>query len=551
MRVKKFVIFYLLVASMNAVFSQSTTWSKQFADAIIDRYSNINHLTNKGWEYSNSIVLIGIEQVYYETGNEKYLAYIKKYIDSFIDANGNINFDASANNLDHLHPGWLCITLYEAYGDEKYKKAAENIRAEFDNQPRNTQGGFWHKQKYENQMWADGIYMAEPFLIRYGTVFNDLEYCANEATKQAILIADHAYDSTTHLMLHGWDETKEASWADAENGNSPEVWSRGMGWYCMALVDILDYLPESHANYNRLVEIMQGLAIGIKTYQDEEAGLWYQVVNKGELESNWHETSGSAMFVYSLRKAIRKHYIDSVTYMPVVEKGWEGLQTKITLDSKNQPIINDFVRGMGIKDSYDSYVAQQKVSTPDSRYSHGYCGILMAASEMEFPLPQYYTLNITKNGSGRVNLSEARDDYAEGSNITITATPNEEWTFVEWTGSINSTEASLSITMDSSMNIVANFEELVNLKDMVECYPYVLKYNRIGSELNIEIIDNAIFKNCYVVDVNGRICYENSSFLKGNNLQNNTINLSSFRPGVYLVNMHINNKTYTQGIVKY
>lgn len=371
----------LLLISATA---QETTWCKDFSDAIISRYSNINDLTGKGWEYSNSIVLIGIEKMYYETGEAKYLNYIKNYIDGYVDSNGNINFKSSDNNLDHLHPGWLLITLYEETGEEKYKKAAENIRAEFDLQPRNPSGGYWHKQRYPNQMWADGVYMAEPFLIRYGAVFDDFEYCANEATTQAILIADHAYLEDKNLLLHGWDETKKASWANPVSGKSPEVWSRGMGWYCMALVDILDYLPKEHANYNRMVEILQDLAVGIKTYQDASSGLWYQVVDKGNQNGNWLETSGSAMFVYSLKKGIDEGYIDSATYMPVVEKGWEGLQTTITLDSKRQPVINNFVQGMGIKDNYATYISQSRVSTPNSRYPHGYCGILLAAHEMEY-----------------------------------------------------------------------------------------------------------------------------------------------------------------------
>lgn len=361
-----------------------TSWTKDFSDAIMARYYNINDLTGKGWEYSNSIVLIGIEKMYYETGEAKYLNYIKRYIDGYVDANGNINFNSSDNNLDHLHPGWLLITLYEETGEEKYKKAADNIRAEFDRQPRNRSGGYWHKQRYPNQMWADGVYMAQPFLIRYGAAFDDLEYCANEATKQAILIADHAYLEDKNLLLHGWDETKNASWANPTTGQSPEVWSRGMGWYCMALVDILDYLPKEHTNYNRMVEILQDLAVGIKTYQDASSGLWYQVVDKGNLNGNWLETSGSAMFVYSLKKGIDEGYLDSATYMPVVEKGWEGLQTTITLDRSRQPVINNFVQGMGIKDTYASYISQQRVSTPNSRYPHGYCGILLAAYEMEY-----------------------------------------------------------------------------------------------------------------------------------------------------------------------
>jgi len=360
------------------------TLTQEFSDAIIERFADINDLTNKGWEYNNSIVLIGIEKMYYASNDEKYLNYIKHHVDKYVDADGNIDFDPYEDNLDCLHPGWLLITLYEETGEVKYKLAAQKIRAEFDNQPRNSSGGFWHKKKYPNQMWADGIYMAEPFLIRYGAAFDDMDYCADEVTKQATLLATHAYDSTLNLIKHGWDETKTASWADTETGLSPEVWSRGLGWYCMALVDIFDYLPKDHPKRDRLIEITSGLAKGIAQFQDSESGLWYQVVDKAEKKGNWLESSGSAMFVYFLKKASDNNYIDAGTYLPVAEKGWNGLQAVVTRDSHNQPVINQFVRGMGIKNNYNEYISEEIVSTPSSRFPHGYCGILLAASVMEY-----------------------------------------------------------------------------------------------------------------------------------------------------------------------
>ena len=377
------LIITLSVVLSTFSYSQDTNWTVSFADAIMQRYPNINDLTHKGWEYSNSIVLSGIEKVYYETGDLKYLNYIKKYIDSYVSSNGNISFNPDANNLDNLHPGWLCITLYQETGLEKYEIAAGKIRAEFDNQPKNDSGGFWHKQTYSNQMWADGIYMAEPFLMRYGAVFWDLDSASDIATRQAILLANHAYDSVNNLIYHGWDETKEAAWADNVTGRSPEVWSRGMGWYSMALVDMLDFLPRTHKNYNRIVEILQGLATGIKKYQDADSGLWYQVVDKGDSVGNWIETSGSAMFIYALKKAVRKGYIDT-SYNSVANKAWIALKLRVTFDESDLPVINDFAPAMGIKTSYAEYVAQTRVSTPPSSHPHGYCGFLLAGSEMEF-----------------------------------------------------------------------------------------------------------------------------------------------------------------------
>jgi unsaturated rhamnogalacturonyl hydrolase len=362
---------------------EENIWTKAFADAIIVRYDNIDDLTHKGFEYSNSIVLVGIEKLYHETGDRRYLEYIKNYVDDYVDEHGLVEFDATSRNLDLFHPGLLCITLYEELGEEKYRLAAQTIRKEFDNQPVNEYGGFWHKGEYPNQMWADGRYVAEPFLVRYGKVFGEMDYAASTATEQAILLANFAYDSTKNLLYHAWDPSLQASWADPLTGLSGYVWSRGMGWYCMALVDILDYLPSDHENYHRMIELIRGLASGLKDYQDPVSGLWYQVVDMPSTPSNWIEISGSAMFVYALKKAINRNYIDADEYTPVVEEAWEGLKQNISLDGDGLPVINNFARSMGVKDSYKDYISVEKVSAPGSVHPHGYCGILLASAAME------------------------------------------------------------------------------------------------------------------------------------------------------------------------
>ncbi|MFB6318796.1 glycoside hydrolase family 88 protein [Saccharicrinis sp. FJH54] len=441
--------------------AQETNWGVEFSEAIMYRHPNtINDMTHKGWEYSNSIVLYGMIKIYNYTHNPAYLEYVKKYVDDFVSASGNISFDSSANNLDHLHPGLLLNYLYRETGIEKYKKAADIIRSEFDKQPRNPSGGFWHKQRYPNQMWADGIYMAEPFLLEYGSMFNDMEYATSEATKQTTLLAAHAYDESNHLIYHGWDETKEAPWADA-NGRSPEVWSRGMGWYCMALVDMMDLLPVDDPKYEEFLSLVQGLAQGIKENQDASTGLWYQVVDKGNLSSNWIETSGSAMFIYMLKKARDNGYIDD-SYDAVIAKGWEGMQNKITLDSKKMPVINGFVGGMGIKDNYSSYVGESTVSAPPSAHPHGYCAILSLASVMEWPKERVYNLNVDIVSKGKVINPYKSTAYMPGEYIKLTARPETGYEFDGWTGDVTDTDSVIYVKMDASKSVTAHFSTIAS-----------------------------------------------------------------------------------------
>lgn len=521
------LFFLLIIPNGNA---QETNWGVDFSDAIMARHPNtINDLTGKGWEYSNSIVLYGMIKIHEYTQNPAYVDYVKKYVDDYVDANGNINFKSSDNNLDHLHPGLLLLFLYEQTGQEKYKKAAGNIRLEFDKQPRNPSGGYWHKQRYPNQMWADGIYMAQPFLMEYGAMFNDLEYAANEATKQTTLLADHAYDASNHLIYHGWDETKAASWADG-NGRSPEVWSRGMGWYCMALVDMLDVLPKEHAEYNALVKIVQDLAVGIKQTQDASTGLWFQVVDKGNLSSNWIEISGSAMFVYMLKKGVDKGYLD-ISYKDVITSGWEGIQNNITLDSRKRPGINNFVLGMGIKDNYATYISQSRVSTPSSKYPHGYCAILSLSSVMEWPKEKVFELSIETIGDGMASSNTSETMFMPGSFVKLTANPNDGASFLGWTGAITSNAKEVYLKMDAGKSVTANFTAQVSVQDVEGKKSKKIYPNPVKDMLYIQNVTKGISYHIY--HLNG-VLLKTGFF---NPDVHSSISVSDLSSGTYLLKM--------------
>lgn len=377
--------------------AQSDTWSVKFSGAMISRYQpNINNMTNKGWEYSNSIVLHGMEKVYQYTRDTNYIKYIKTYVDAYVNGAGVVN--GLGPTLDKIHPGLLCLFLYKETGLTKYKTAATNIRnyilatTLFAKTP---DGGFWHKNVgYNNIMMLDGIYMAHPFLAKYGQMFND-DSAMNTATRQTLLLASHTYDSSLHLVKHAWNYNKNSVWSDPVTGASSEVWSRAMGWYMMAIVDILQYLPATHKDYNNMRDLLDSLAIGIKNTQDASSGLWYQVMNKKDSAGNYLETSGSGMLVYALKKAVDNEWIDS-GYLSVCRKGWEGLKTKIDIYTDGLPRINSFAPAMSVQNNYAGYVTAPytAVNCPlagsfVTQHPHGYCGVLMAASAMEFPITTY------------------------------------------------------------------------------------------------------------------------------------------------------------------
>ncbi|HEY6144033.1 MAG TPA: glycoside hydrolase family 88 protein [Flavobacterium sp.] len=393
---KRFLL--LICITLQSLFSSAqTTYGIQFSDAIISRWPNgidamtFNGISSKGWEYSNSIVLLGMANIYDKTNDADYLTYIKTYVDGYIGTDGTGISSSLVQNLDKIHPGMLCLWLYEKTGTQKYKTAATTIRnyllkTGFGAYPRTPEKGFWHKNNgaYNNTMMCDGIYMASPFLAKYGALFNDTT-ATDEAAFQTMTLYSHVYNASNKLVYHAWNYDKNTNWSNATTGVSSQVWSRGMGWYMMALVDILEYLPKTHARYTEMKTALQNLCEGLKNYQDSNTGLWYQVVQNPTGAGNWIETSGSGMFIYAMKKAINNGLIDSVIYTPVVNNAWTGLKTYVTTYTDNKPQITSFAPAMGVLATYDNYAVTLPVSCPGSPHPHGYCAILMASVLMEYP----------------------------------------------------------------------------------------------------------------------------------------------------------------------
>ncbi len=276
------------------------------------------------WTYETGVFLMGLETVSAGTGNAKYFDYLKTVIDSFLEADGSIRtYKLGDYNLDNINSGKLLLTLYQKSGEEKYRKAAFLLMKQLESQPRTKEGGFWHKQIYPFQMWLDGIYMASPFLARASLMFEQpggFEDVAN----QIVWIESHTRDARTGLLYHGWDESRSQEWADPQTGCSKSFWGRAMGWYAMAIVDVLDYMPAQHQRRAAVIDVFQRLAKGVAAYQDSKTGLWRQVVDQGTREKNYLEASASSMFVYAIAKGVRKGYLGK-EYATIAKRAYEGL----------------------------------------------------------------------------------------------------------------------------------------------------------------------------------------------------------------------------------
>lgn len=273
------------------------------------------------FHYHQGVFLYGMLRVWEATGKEEYFNYTKAYIDNLIDSEGNFYFDR--DQLDSLQVGILLYPLYAKTNDTRYMVAAKKLRYLLQTINKTTEGGFWHKDKYPYQMWLDGLFMAGPFLLMYGEHFQEDEL-TQTVLRQEQLMRTHMKDSKTGLLFHAWDEKKQQPWANPETGCSPEFWGRSVGWYGTALVDILELLGNKKRGQKEIIQSLQELIPAIVAQQDKQTGLWYQIVDKGEQPDNWLESSCSALFLYTIAKALKNGWIDE-SYHAVAKKSFDGL----------------------------------------------------------------------------------------------------------------------------------------------------------------------------------------------------------------------------------
>jgi len=336
------------------------------------------------WSYTHGLVLLGMEQLYKQTGKRDFATYIQAYADHFIDPDGNIDtFRVTEFNIDSINAGKMLFFLYERTGDERYRHAMDKLREQLEWHPRTHSDGFWHKRKYPWQIWLDGLYMAQPFYAQYEKLFGDDPAVFNDIVLQFEVIEKKTRNADSGLLYHGWDESTLQQWADDDTGLSPGYWSRAMGWYAMAIVDTIEHLPEGHEGQQKLSTILTRLVDALIPLQ-HESGLWYQVPDQGDREGNWLEASGSSMFIYAIAKGVRLGLLES-NYATVAEKGYAGLLKHIiSTDPDGTVHVNDICRSAGLggtpyrDGSYEYYISTDRVSDD----AHGIGSFLLATSEM-------------------------------------------------------------------------------------------------------------------------------------------------------------------------
>lgn len=327
-------------------------YAKRACDTMMRNFAPAELPPVQKFHYHQGVFFSGMYHTYLVCREERYYDYMKQWVDNIVWEDGSIH-DFDARMLDDIQPGILLFPLYERTGDKRYEIALETLMEVLRNWKCNEYGGFWHKEWHPNQMWLDGLYMAGPIQAKYAAVYKKPQYLET-VIRQIFLMKDHLLCKRTGLLYHAWDASKKSDWADPLTGVSHEVWGRAMGWYVVALLDILEVMPKTHPRYGEITELEKRLLESLIKYQDGKSGMWYQIVDKGSRSDNWLETSCTALFAYSIARAVRYEILDK-KYTDNVWRAFEGIIEHSVTQIGEDMQLNYICKGLDVT-VYDTYV---------------------------------------------------------------------------------------------------------------------------------------------------------------------------------------------------
>lgn len=277
------------------------------------------------WNYIDGCMLTALMSMTDITGDRQYADFAERVVDHFVQPDGAIDtYQPEKHSLDDINEGRVLFPLFRITGKEKYKKAAQYLYECLMRQPRTEEGSFWHKQIYPNQVWLDGLYMAQPFAALYQKEIGNGDY--SDVLHQLRIVRDRMRDAKTGLYYHGYDASRKAFWADPITGLSKGFWLRSLGWFSVALADLLEILPDG-SDKQEIANIFIDLMHSLLAYADPETGMYYQVVDQGQREGNYLESSGSSMIAYAMLKGARLNILGK-EYAVQGQKTFDGIMSK-------------------------------------------------------------------------------------------------------------------------------------------------------------------------------------------------------------------------------
>lgn len=370
------VVCLLLASSISLLAARThdnDSWAVRMVESEIARNPEawqLDFQPKLKWDYCHGLELRAMLYVAEKYNRPDIRRYAVSYADTMVNHDGSIKkYKITDYSLDRINSGKYLFDVYDLTGEERYKKALDLLRSQFEKQPRNADGGFWHKKIYPHQVWLDGVYMGSPFLAEYAMRYEEGQLQNNDfadVVNQIVMASNHTYDYNSRLFLHACDVSRQMFWCDPVTGRSKHCWGRALGWYAMAIVDNLDFLPHDFEGRDKVINILLHIADQLERYADPETGLWYQVIDRSGDAGNYLEASASCMFAYSLYKGVRLGVLPQ-HYLSVADKAWENILKRFIKTDENGCIhITEVcaVAGLGGKNNrpgdYQYYINEMK-----------------------------------------------------------------------------------------------------------------------------------------------------------------------------------------------
>ena len=389
---KKVIFVFLLITAACSFQGQALKnkqpdpkWSIKMANTVLTRSDSLIYYVDRNPKWAYDVAFLGMAIDRLGNIDIKYSKYMENWVNYFVRPDGSVvDYKIAEYNLDRIFPGRNVITVYKRNHDPKYKITLDNFIEQLKTHPKTNSGGYWHKKIYPSQMWLDGIFMASTYMAQYAKEFNSPEWL-DVACMQTKMIYEKTLDPGSGLLMHAWDESRSQKWCDPETGKSHYPWSRAMGWYVLAIEDILEYLPENHPDRPALINILQKTCDALMKVRDPKTGLWYQVLNNGGREGNYLEGSGSAMYTYAFARGAHKGYLDK-SYLAIASSTFDGIiKELITVDEKGKVTMHNICGGCGLggnpyrDGSYEYYVNEKRIDND----TKGVAPFIMAAIELD------------------------------------------------------------------------------------------------------------------------------------------------------------------------
>ena len=336
------------------------------------------------WNYIDGCMITAILSLYEITGDEKYYDFAKNFVDYYVKENGTIEtYDPEEFNLDNINTASNLFYLYEKTGQEKYRKAIEIVRGQLERMPRTNEGNFWHKNIYPYQVWLDGMYMAQPFYMKYEMKFNGMKGCM-DSIRQFENVERLMKDEKTGLYYHGYDESRKMYWANPDTGCSENFWLRAIGWFAVALVETATAITDVlYDEFRYLLRLLENLMESLMPYQDENGMFWQVVDHQGE-EGNYLETSGTALIAYAILKGVRLGYLPDI-YENMGIKAIDGIIDRyLDIDDEGNLELGGIclVAGLGGKTRRDGSTAYYYSEPVVKNEAKGVAPLLLAYIEL-------------------------------------------------------------------------------------------------------------------------------------------------------------------------